>query len=277
MRYKPGTRHNRPTEKSNKMNASLRTWILGLVTLGAFNSTAAAQQPDILGIQPGMPLREAAAKLQSLFPKTQVQPHGTNLPTIDKPVALFLDAESSGPNQPTTKMSIFVTLPPNKQVVWMVMRQMNFGASPGVSKANMLDSLHEKFGKETASRTAGRMVHMWWLFHEDGQSTAPKISADELGTCQGSLGSYASTIAINGAPPANLMTQKSCFSSYYAVHILYASPINNPDIVDQYMMTAVNLPLASRSGGATVAWKNSIAEQARREETKKANQNKPVF
>jgi hypothetical protein len=42
--------------------------------------------PDILGIQLGMPAREAHAKLQAQIPKNKIQVMSDNLPTIDKPV-----------------------------------------------------------------------------------------------------------------------------------------------------------------------------------------------
>ena len=53
----------------------------------ALNTYAAAQGlPDVLGIQLGMPARDAHAKLQAELPKNKIQVMSDNLPTIDKPV-----------------------------------------------------------------------------------------------------------------------------------------------------------------------------------------------
>ena len=52
--------------------------------------------PDILGIQLGMPAREAHAKLQGQFPKNNLQVMSTNLPTIEKPV---ISSFQSAPKQ----------------------------------------------------------------------------------------------------------------------------------------------------------------------------------
>ena len=76
------------------MRLSLRGFIGVFAVLMAINaSTAAAEMPDILGIQLGMPAREAHAKLHAELPKNNIQVVSTNLPTIEKPVmASFVSA-----------------------------------------------------------------------------------------------------------------------------------------------------------------------------------------
>jgi len=54
----------------------------------------AAEMPDVLGIQLGMPARDAHAKLQGALPKNKIQVISDTLPTIDKPV---IKAFSSAP------------------------------------------------------------------------------------------------------------------------------------------------------------------------------------
>jgi hypothetical protein len=87
--------------------------------------------PDVLGIQLGMPAREAHAKLQGQFPKNNLQVMSTNLPTIEKPV---ISSFQSAPKQTLAMgdeadiVTVDVTLPPNKQAVWRVYREHFFPA-----------------------------------------------------------------------------------------------------------------------------------------------------
>src|SRR5689334_3382299 len=90
---------------------------------------AAEGLPDILGIQLGMPAREAHAKLQAQLPKNEIQITSTNLPTIDKPViASFTSATKQNvfPGMESDRVTVDVTLPPNRQVVWRASRGHSF-------------------------------------------------------------------------------------------------------------------------------------------------------
>src|SRR5262245_42216970 len=94
---------------------------LGVFAAGAlgYASYASAEgMPDLLGIQLGMPARDAHAKLQAQIPKNQIQVTSTNLPTIEKPV---ITTFQSAPAQQIMMgmegdvVTVDVTLPPNKQ------------------------------------------------------------------------------------------------------------------------------------------------------------------
>jgi len=110
----------------------------------------AAEMPDVLGIQLGMPARDAHAKLQAALPKNKIQVMSDTLPTIDKPV--IKSFSSAPPDQIMMEMegdqvTVDVTFPPNKQAVWRVIRQ-HFFANKGIPKTTLLASLRDKYGKE---------------------------------------------------------------------------------------------------------------------------------
>src|SRR5437867_11933636 len=114
-----------PHASGGKMRLSLRDFI-GFAVLMAINaSTAASEMPDILGIQLGMPAREAHAKLHAELPKNNIQVVSTNLPTIEKPVmASFVSAPTQNimMGMVSDRVTVDVTLPPNKQSVWRIDR-----------------------------------------------------------------------------------------------------------------------------------------------------------
>jgi hypothetical protein len=72
--------------------------------------------PDVLGIQLGMPAREAHAKLQAQIPKNKIQVMSDNLPTIDKPVIKSFSsapAETIMMGMEADQVAVDVTMPPN--------------------------------------------------------------------------------------------------------------------------------------------------------------------
>src|SRR5437764_14356141 len=114
-----------------------------LMFAGMTSMATADGLPDILGIQLGMPVREAHAKLQVELPKNKLQVGTTNLPTIDKSV---IASFSSNPQKGIMmgdegdSVQVYVTLPPNKQTVWNVLRT-RFFPDKGIAKATLLASL----------------------------------------------------------------------------------------------------------------------------------------
>jgi hypothetical protein len=106
--------------------------------------------PDILGIQLGMPARDAYAKLQAALPKNKVEVQSVNMPTIEKPVIMSLRSGSHNVagGAEGEEVIVDVTLPPNKQAVWRVSR-LHFFPDKGIPKTTLLSSLREKYGKET--------------------------------------------------------------------------------------------------------------------------------
>src|SRR4029079_6681 len=130
----------------------LRPLFLGAAMMAMLNGHGeAAGLPDVLGIQLGMPAREAHAKLQAAVPKNKVQVQSTNVPTMDKPVITSFSstpAEQISMGMEGDQITVDVTLPPNKQAVWRVDRQHYFPGK-GIPKPTLLASLREKYGKET--------------------------------------------------------------------------------------------------------------------------------
>jgi hypothetical protein len=85
--------------------------------------------PDVLGIQLGMPARDAHAKLQAALPKNKIQVMSDTLPTIDKPVIKSFSSAPPGQimmGMEGDQVTVDVTLPPNKQAVWRVIRQQGY-------------------------------------------------------------------------------------------------------------------------------------------------------
>ena len=272
----------------------LPTIILGtLIVVGLSGQTVAGGLPDILGIQLGMPAREAHAKLQAQLPKNRIQITSENLPTIEKPV---IKAFTSTPPEQIMmgmegdQVTVDVTLPPNQQAVWKVVRD-HFFPNKGIPKTTLLASLREKYGKETLTNVIqGRpaaddnhIMSLLWLFDEQGHPASvpmppgknwPDLAMSlNLATCMngpeslqlGPIEVYAESY--KGKNPQN----DWCYKSFTAV-VAGLIESNPPELYSQMHLVSISYPLALRASEATLKWKKDIAAGQHRQDLENAKQ-----
>lgn len=267
--------------------------VLNSVLLVALLTTnVAAEMPDVLGIQLGMPARDAHAKLQAQLPKSKIQVMSDTLPTIDKPV---IKSFSSAPEQQIMmgmegdQVTVDVTLPPNKQAVWRVIRQHWF-ANKGIPKTTLLASLREKYGKETRTNFTekqpatdeSQIHHLLWLFDEQGRPaplpSKPKKDGPDLAnqsyltTCLGLGEGQLAMIEVYSNLYKGVNYENTwCYSSYNAV-VASVTSAETPELYTQMRVVAVSLPLALHAAEATSKWKKDIAEGQHKQDIEKAKQ-----
>src|SRR5262245_1134953 len=228
-------------KRSTVMYKVMTSVIGGVAVILAMTTHAGgAGLPDILGIQLGMPAREAHAKLQAALPKNKVQVQSTNLPTIDKPdITSFssMPAEQISMGMEGDQVTVDVTLPPNKQAVWRVDRQHYFPGK-GIPKTTLLASLREKYGKESLTNVNmgkpaaddSKIQNLLWLFDEQGHpaplptsiggSTSEYNRMLNLATCTSGAGSSANLglIEVYADPYKGQNPQTDwCYARYTAV------------------------------------------------------------
>jgi hypothetical protein len=93
------------------------------------------------------------------------------------------------------QVTVDVTLPPNKQAVWRVIRD-HFFANKGIPKTTLLASLRQKYGKESLTNVSqgkpaaddSHIQTILWLFDEQGRPaplpSAPGKAAPDFTTTQ---------------------------------------------------------------------------------------------
>jgi hypothetical protein len=280
------------------MRIALWSMVGSVLVFPALVSTAVAEMPDILGVQLGMPARDAQAKLQAQIPKNKIQVRSDNLPTIDKPV---IKALLSAPEQQIPQgvegdqVTVDVTLPPNKQVVWRVTRQHYF-ANKGIPKTTLLASLREKYGKETVANfnqnkpatDDSQIGNLLWLFDEQGRPAPLPSKPQKDGPGSANQATLMSCMGLQDSVElaavevyANLFKGKNpqnddwCYSSYNAVFVGAVQSPDTPELYSQMRVVAVSLPLAMRAAEATSKWKKDIAEDQHKQDIEKAKQEKP--
>ena len=278
------------------MRIALWSMVGSVLVFSALVSTAIAEMPDILGVQLGMPARDAHAKLQAQIPKNKIQVMSDTLPTIDKPVIKSFSSAPAGQimmGSEGDQVTVDVTLPPNKQAVWRVVRQHYF-ANKGIPKTTLLASLREKYGKETLTNVNqnkpptddSQIQNLLWLFDEQGRpaplpfkpqkdrpGSANQSNQSTLTSCF-SLGDgvYLGLIEVYANLYKGINSENDwCYSSYNAVFVSVTSA-ETPELYTQMRMVAVSLPLALRASEATSKWKKDIAEGQHKQDIEKAKQ-----
>lgn len=274
------------------MKKPWRSVIGTIAIVGALAGQAGAEGlPDILGIQLGMPAREAYAKLQAQIPKNKIQVTSTNLPTIDKPVITTFS--SAPPEQimmgmEADQVTVDVTLPPNKQVVLRVARQHYF-PNNGIPKTTLLAALREKYGKETLTNVQqgkpatddNKIENLLWLFDEQGRPVPlPASSGSNAPTLATTL-TFSQCLAMDislglvevyaehykGQNPQN----DWCYANFTGVYAVL-SQSGVPELYSQMTITSISYPLALRASEATLKWKKDIAAGQHKQELEKAKQ-----
>jgi hypothetical protein len=243
--------------------------------------------PNILGIQLGMPVREAYAKLQAELPKYKPVVQSVNLPTIEKPVIAWLwsapqDAVAMGVE--TDQVRVDVTLPPNKQAVWKVDRT-HFFPDKGIVKTTLLTSLREKYGKETMSNVQrgkpakddNEVVELLWLFDEQGRPAVPPTNVPGsvsllLSGCTGLAVSDSRGFVENGRSQHMSSQMEWCYSSYTGVYAMVSQSSFAPELYGSMKMVMASFPFAVQAGEVTKKWKEDIAEGAHKRDLENAKQ-----
>lgn len=216
------------------------------------------QAPDLLGIYPGMPAAAARAQLQKRSSTINVLTNTTGFTLRPDPT-----------NQET--ISVFLTQPPNDPTVWMIQRTQNFSAQNLMSQNALMTGLREKYGKETLTDDrGGGGLYVYWMYDPNGKLLP---GADMgLAGCKGI--NFINYVRI-GPPRQPNTIEQSCFRSFFAV----AAWLNRQDsqLLQAYNVELVNLPYALKAATVTGNTNNATADQERRDQLDKGNQNKPKF
>jgi hypothetical protein len=169
-------------------------------------------------------------------------------------------------------VSVSLTQAPNEPTVWLIEKGQNFSSQNEMSVTALIAALREKYGKETMlDDRGGGGLYLYWVYDPSGRLLT---SADRALTgCNG--GSFVLYMR-NGLPQVLNEDQKRCYNSFYAV-TASLNRLSNPELLQAYNVELVNLPYAFRAATLSTNAKNAAAEQARLEQMRKANKNKPAF
>ncbi len=232
--------------------------------------------PGIVGVRLGMPLREAFTLLQTEYPAHKLDTAATDLPTIGKPVlngfAVGLSPVRSGDEWITVE----VTPPPSPQVVWRVRRQLG---RQKIFRANVIESLREKYGKESME-LAGESVAddqhantLYWFYDEQWRPAKPprENTLFTLEQCSGRFANASWFAPNNVVNTPEIGAADWCNTAGFAL----VATISTEQIVTGLTVEMYSVPFAARSAKAEIVWLAQINKQERERELRESKQGKP--
>lgn len=148
--------------------------ILVLTALGCLAAGQAAAQgplPDIIGLQPGVPLQDAYDRLKAhdRIAKLEVG-RMTYADFGPEPVVYALVLAEEGETS-AELVEADVTLPPGRQTVWRLVRKLRFTPGKQPLIKDVLTALREKYGQESYAVRSNLPI-LNWFFDEQGKVVA---------------------------------------------------------------------------------------------------------
>jgi len=239
--------------------------------LPAMAQTAAL--PDVVGIRPGMSAQEAYQALSERAKGSKIGIAQGTIDGIDKPVVVLMALQVVG-SSPREEIVVYLTYPPEKQIVWAVRRTLTFEPGKEPTKADVMDGLRQKYGPELP-------VSAWayWSFGEDARRSNMREVASY--NCGGRATMYGVDNFVTpqpNSPLPYLQPLPNC-ESYVSVR----AQVENGSLVNNALASTVTVivedtPAALRSRTAWKALASGQNAAARQQEIDKAKQQqKPTF
>lgn len=245
-------------------------------------SAGAGSLPDVVGIAPRMFIGDAYNLLKAYdrgggvtVAKVIVQALGP------KPVVHALQTATQGGDTITVR----VTLPPEKQVVYEIQRIVLSENGKEGSAEVMVAALRKKYGPELRLLQGGNWS-MDWRFDEQGRPAAASTvfcerhyfwgaSETIASAAPGSVGS-----APVGAGPSGFgfdpkYAKEPCKSLIYLNAVIDVVPTGGVNLVTRVMLRLTDIPAENRGMLATIAIVDNAAAQQEKQRLEKANQQAP--
>jgi hypothetical protein len=252
--------------------SALALW--AILSVAPASAQTSSSLPDVVGIRPGMSAQEAYNALKTHSNGAKVGVGQMMLPGVtDKPVAVVMSVRPMGVS-PGETITVWLTLPPNRQTVWAVRRTLEF--EPEILKTTVLNGLRQKYGPETDPQ------FQYWAFDEQGahvpmaglgNSNCYGVSSMGITVPQDTDAPLPATPLIYVPDPPN-----PCTSVLSVRAELGDSTNRTPGLVRSVAVYLKDMPLARRSQVAYQAALAGTDAAKRKEETDRARQQKtPTF
>jgi hypothetical protein len=231
------------------------------------NSPATRPLPDIVGFRPGISLQEATRLLKAYDPKGTIQVGQVQMPETNyKPIPvtlLFKSATLRGLEAPEM-IQLELTLPPEKPVVWGILRRLVFEAGKERNRTTLIAELRQKYGPEGNGLTTP-IVNLYWVFDEQGRraetggaafSNCALPGAWDVTLDRSGVGARSSTFSgyslLLGRPVPN---QGPCKPLVYVRAFSQPSAGHGFELIESTQVAVIDAALAARAQAATAAYR----------------------
>ena len=231
--------------------------------------------PDVLGIRTGIPAQEAYDLLKKLAPGALIGIGQFPVAGVsDKPVPVSMAVKTLNTEQ-IEYITVWLTLPPSKQVVWAVGRSIEFDQGKQLFKSAVIGGLRQKYGPETDEE------YRFWAF--DSQGRRPEGAGRKGANCANRQNWNPTVAPPQAATYASMtplmvpMGPRTMCDSLIQVKASYDS-FQSPEYVNRVTVTVSDLSLARSSQETYQAFLANADTARKQEELERAKQRKgPVF
>jgi len=232
---------------------------------GPLFAQAGGGLPDVVGIYAGMSAQDAYKVLSSRANGAKVGVAQTMLQGIDKPVAVLMSLQVLG-SSPREEITVYLTYPPQKQVVWGVRRTLTFDQGKELTTASILEGLRQKYGPEINANGS-----IFWSYDEQGQRS--NTSQVVTNNCMGrtALSAPQDFTAPQPITPLPYLQPLPNCGSYMTVRTEFGNGGRTGALVPYLTVIMEDTPLAIRSRQAWHALVAGDSAAARKQEIDKAN------
>lgn len=245
----------------------------------AGEQSVSAALPDVVGIRPGMPAQEAYNALKARNPNVRIGIGQFLVPELgDKPIVTSMSAQVTDASSPEI-ITLWLTTPPSKQVVFAVGRQLEYDQSKPLLRSNVANGLRQKYGAETATAPG----QIFWAYDEQGKR--PNQAQMQQNNCM-ARAHFSFGVAAPASAKFDFFTPllyspgpaETCDSTVKVIAQLDGPNGTNSEYVSRITVTIVDQPLARRSQDAYQAFLANGAAARQKAELEKAKQRKgPEF
>jgi hypothetical protein len=199
-------------------------------------------------------------------------PHISKQLNIDGMPAGQLDGYSIGMGQltkPPIQEAVFLTPPPDKQVVWKVYRALSWDK---MYRANLIMSLREKYGKEAGART----TKFYWLFDSEGRPAKMPGGGDAQNVIDNCVGTYSGAEFGSWFAPNNLVDHQAQIADSgwcNTIGYIVVADVGQEEILQGMTIQIVAMPVVAKAARSETAWIKNVDQreyQRQVEESKKA-------
>jgi len=234
--------------------------------------------PEIAGIRTGMTAQQAYEVLKAHAPRARIS-IGQNIVegVSAKPVPNLMTVKVDDA-VPMEIITVWLTTPPSKQVVWAVGETLTYPPDNKMTKATAVSALHKKFGTEMSSQSG---YSYYWPFDLQGGPATAVASGSNCVNVQNlsvSIVEPTEPTFTSVSPLIYSVSPKSPCDSLVDVRVQLNGPANAAEYVTTIALTEVDHSLVRSTKEAYSAYVANAGARQRQEEADKARQQQaPVF
>lgn len=241
---------------------------------------------DVVGIKLGMPVKEAVAAIKKHNPKLQTGTSAGSSYRFDLlPNVNFVDSVKAMGQGPSEVIDLYLTMPPNQDVVWFVSRSIDYDGDTRPTVANVIAALREKYGPEDGSMRdksltgTGDLMDAYWVFDANGKKVSTQQAKGYVAVCAGHDGPDLNHLRQPPVPNRWMRNNINCgeITMVFANWTPTSAMTGPPGLVLQVMIRAYNNQLHRSAFEASQAMILQAEENQANKEQQKAKQVKPAF